>query len=137
MRKYFFIAIGGFLGAISRVFIKNLHILNYKGDFPINTFIINITGSFILALVLTTAFEVWKFDSDIRLGIATGFLGAYTTFSTFCKETNNLLNQQQFITALIYVLFSVGIGFLFAYAGVLLARNSVSKVLKHIDKVGE
>ena len=79
-----FIAIGGMLGSISRFAIKNIHMWNYHENTSLNTLFINITGSFLLALILTIAFEVWNFDPDILLGIATGFLGAYTTFSTLC-----------------------------------------------------
>ena len=105
MRKYIFIAIGGMLGAILRYFIKNIHIYNYKEAIPINTLLINVSGSFLLALILTIAFEIFEFDADLRLGIATGFLGAYTTFSTLCKETVNLMNARRLL--LFYILYRI------------------------------
>ena len=123
MRKYIFIGIGAFFGAIARYLIKSIHLFSYDAVFPLCTFCINITGSFLLAFILTIAFEVWAFDSDIRLGITTGFLGAYTTFSTFCKETVILLNNAEYVFAFLYMILSVLIGLLVAYLGVILARK--------------
>lgn len=130
MRKYLFIALGGTLGAIFRFIIKNTHIIGHPASFPINTFIINITGSFILALVLTTAYEVWNFDEDIRLGIATGFLGAYTTFSTMCKETVSLINKGMFSLGLFYIMISTIIGLVSAYLGIVTARKFIAAIVK-------
>lgn len=130
MRKYIFISIGGILGAISRYLIKGIHIYHYHENVPINTLLINITGSFIMALVLTIAFEVWEFDTDIRLGIATGFLGAYTTFSTLCKETVGLLHEGDYFSAISYITVSTMIGIAAAYFGIVLAREVVSKLVK-------
>jgi fluoride exporter len=130
MRKYIFISIGGILGAILRYLIKEVHIYHYHENIPLNTLIINITGSFILALILTTAFEIWKFDADIRLGIATGFLGAYTTFSTLCKETVGLIHEGFYFSAFFYLTVSTILGLASVYLGIILAREVVSKLVK-------
>lgn len=127
LRKYIFIGIGAFFGAILRYLIKSIEISNYKGDFPINTFLINILGSFILAFIITIAFEVCRFDEDIRLMLTTGFLGAFTTFSTFCKEVVWLLNNEKYGVAFFYMLASVIIGLAVSYLGVLLARKIGTK----------
>ena len=127
MRKYFFIAVGGILGAILRFLIKNIHM--YKGNFPLNTLIINIIGSFILALILTLAFEVMDFDSDIRLGIATGFLGAFTTFSTMIKETVVLINSGYYYSAILNLTVSTLLGLVVAYLGIVIAREVISKMV--------
>ncbi|HEY0221367.1 fluoride efflux transporter CrcB [Lactovum miscens] len=129
MRKYTFIAIGGMLGAILRYTIKNIHIFSYKEVIPINTLIINVSGTLLLALVLTISFEIFELDADIRLGIATGFLGAYTTFSTLCKETVNLMNQGDYYSAISYIGFTVMLGLAAAYFGVVLARDVVAKFI--------
>jgi len=127
MRKYALIALGGMIGAILRYFIKNIHIYHYKGILPINTLLINVSGSFLLALILTISFEIYEFDADLRLGIATGFLGAYTTFSTLCKETVTLMVQGHFYTSIFYIGFSTILGLSAIYFGVILAREVVSK----------
>jgi len=118
---------GGILGAILRFLIKNIHM--YKGIFPFNTLIINIIGSFILALILTLAFEVMDFDSDIRLGIATGFLGAFTTFSTMIKETVVLINSGYYYSAILNLTVSTLLGLVVAYLGIVIAREVISKMV--------
>jgi fluoride exporter len=130
MRKYVFIGIGGVLGAVLRYLIKGVHIYHYHENVPLNTLIINVAGSFILALVLTIAFEVWEFDASIRLGIATGFLGAFTTFSTLCKETVGLLHEGDYFSAISYITVSTMLGLAAAYFGIVLAREVVSKLVK-------
>ena len=130
MRKYTFIAIGGMLGAILKYYIKNIHIYHYKEAIPINTLLINVSGTFLLSLILTVAFEIYAIDSDIRLGIATGFLGAFTTFSTLCKETVNLMRQGDYYSSISYIGFSAMFGLVAAYFGVIVAREIVSNFIK-------
>lgn len=130
MRKYIFIGIGGFLGAIARYAFKGVHVLNYLESLPVNTLMINVTGSFILAVVLTIAFEVSGFDADIRVGIAAGFLGAFTTFSTLCKETVGLINQGEYFSAITYMTVSIMLGLAAVYMGFVVAREAVLKLLK-------
>lgn len=127
MRKTIFISIGGFLGAILRYTIKNMHLYPYTDYLPLNTLIINVMGSFLLALLLTVAFEVWQYDSDIRLGIATGFLGAFTTFSTLCKEIIGLMSKGYYSYALLYMTLSIVLGLAAVYFGVVLAREVIVK----------
>lgn len=133
MRKYIYIGVGGVLGAILRYYIKNIHIYHYKELIPLNTLLINISGSFILALVLTIAYEIWDFDSNIRLGIATGFLGAFTTFSTMCKETVTLIESGNYYSALSYITTSTVLGLAAAYFGIIIAREAVSKLVSKED----
>jgi CrcB protein len=137
MKKYIFIACGGFLGAILRVVIKGWQIPGYSENIPLNTLIINVVGSFLLALILTIAYEVRDMNADVRLGIATGFLGAFTTFSTLCKETVALLKNGEYFSALSYVTVSVMLGFAAAYFGMVLACETVSKVLGKEEEEAE
>ena len=96
---------------------------------PINTILINVIGSFLLALILTIALEVWNIKEEIRLGIATGFLGAFTTFSTLCKDTVTLINKGLYFSALSYVTISTLLGLCAAYFGIILAREFVPKII--------
>lgn len=128
MKKYIYIGAGGMLGAMSRFGIENIQLWNLQNYFPVETLLINITGSFFLLLLLTTAFEVMGFDANIRLGIATGFLGAYTTFSTLCKESVGLIISGEYILALVYIFFSAILGLAAAYLGVLTARKIIGRL---------
>jgi len=130
VRKYVYILIGGAIGAVLRVVIKGIDLINYSGNFPINTLIINICGAFILMFFLTVAFEIAEFDADIRLGISTGFLGAFTTFSTLCKETTVLIFSGFYFSAFIYILLCSVLGLATAYCGYILAKKYITKVTK-------
>lgn len=123
MRKYIFIGIGGVLGTFLRYYIRNVQSYHFFGDFPVSTLAINLLGSFALALLLTIDFEIWAIDKDLRLGIATGILGAFTTFSTFCKETVVLYIDGKYFFAISYVILSIILGLAAAYLGVFTARK--------------
>ena len=130
MQKYIYISIGGALGAVLRLLIGNAHIGNYNGNFPLNTLIINIVGTFILALFLTVAYEIMEIDADLRLGVSTGFLGAFTTFSTLCKEAASLMAGGEYFSAIAYITLSAILGLAAAYLGMILARETVVKLMK-------
>ena len=134
MKNFIYIWIGGCLGAISRVCIKDIQIVHYNGLIPLNTLIINVTGSFVLALLLTIALEVWEMEESIRLGIATGFLGGYTTFSTMCKETVSLLSLGHYFSAGAYIALSTGLGLSAVYLGVIVAREVIGKLIMGKNK---
>lgn len=129
MRKYIYISIGGAAGAVLRQLAGGLTLFGYEGDFPLNTLLVNVTGSFILALFLTLAFEVMRIDPDLRIGISTGFLGAFTTFSTFCKESVQLMESGEIYLSLVYISISALLGISSAFGGILLARRVVYKSL--------
>jgi CrcB protein len=112
--------------------LKSIQITGYNENIPLNTLLINIAGSFILALIITVFFEVWQFDSDIRLGLTTGLLGAFTTFSTFCKETVGLLNNGNYFSAISYMTVSIILGLGMTYFGIVLARELISKIVNRI-----
>lgn len=128
MKNCLYIGLFGFLGAVLRFFIKSINICSYKEAVPISTIIINVTGSFILALIFTT-FEVIKVKEEIRLGIATGFLGAFTTFSTLCKDAITLINNGLYFSALSYVTVSTLLGLCSAYLGIIVGREYISKII--------
>ncbi len=133
MRKYIFLSCGGFAGAILRYSIEQIQIQNYHENIPLNTLFINISGTFLMAFILTIAFEVWDIHADIRLGMTTGFLGAYTTFSTLCKETVTLMRSGDYYSAISYITVSTMLGLGVAYFGIVLARKIGS--LKRNSKI--
>ena len=130
LRKYIYIGIGGFAGAILRYLIRTMQIENYHGLFPINTLAINLIGSFALALIMTLAIEALIVSANVRLGITTGFLGAFTTFSSVCKELIMVIQQGYFVTAIVYAVLSIVLGLIFAFMGFGLAW----KILKRTEQ---
>jgi fluoride exporter len=115
------IALGGALGAPARYGVAQLvHVA--KGCFPWATFWTNVTGSFALGLVLVLILERFPPTRYVRPFVATGFLGAYTTYSTFAVETNLLVRGGQAGTGVVYGLASLVAGFVAVWAGMLVAR---------------
>lgn len=125
MKKYIYIGAGGFIGAVLRYILKNIDIFNYT-KLPLNTFLINISGSFIIGLILTLAYEKRDIDENVRLGVVTGFIGAYTTFSTLCKETAGLYAKGSLYYAVLYVILSAVIGLAAVYTGTIAARKVIT-----------
>ncbi len=121
--RFLVVGLGGFLGAIARYSVGIWIDALWRRDFPLATFIVNITGCFILGLFLTLAPERMPIGPLPRLPVATGFVGAYTTFSTFEYETQRLTTTGAFGWALVNVLTSVVAGFLAVKLGVMLARR--------------
>ncbi|WP_221039748.1 fluoride efflux transporter CrcB [Gelria sp. Kuro-4] len=115
------IALGGSLGALARYFLS-LWIQNLFGDgFPIGTLVINVSGAFVLGFVYVLSLEsslnpVW------RNGLTVGFLGAFTTFSTFALETFLLIQEGLFLNATLNVIITVILGLLGAFFGGVLAK---------------
>ncbi|HEX2909741.1 MAG TPA: fluoride efflux transporter CrcB [Chloroflexia bacterium] len=121
MRKYLVVEAGGALGAISRYLLSNI-IKTPASGFPAGTFFINLTGSFVLALFLTLIIERYTVSSEWRLFFASGFVGAYTTFSTFSLETFTLFRENRLTIGLLYSAGSLIGGLACAFSGLLLAR---------------
>lgn len=133
MKKYILIGIFGFLGAILRVGIKGIPVPGYSGHIPVNTLFINITGSFVLAFILSIAGKNRRLEEELRFGLGVGFLGAYTTFSTLCKELAMLLKQGSYRSALFYVCFSLVLGMTAAFLGAGLARSFMHRSPEKCD----
>ncbi|MBB6445453.1 fluoride efflux transporter CrcB [Bacillus benzoevorans] len=105
------VGLGGFLGAVSRYFF-NQYFSSFK-LFPLGTFLVNITGSFFMGLLLGSG---WISES-IRILVGTGFLGAYTTFSTFNFELFMLKKNKRKFQFFLYIVSSYIFGILLAYLG--------------------
>ncbi|MDR3599096.1 MAG: fluoride efflux transporter CrcB [Desulfosporosinus sp.] len=122
MQSIMVIAFGGALGALSRYGLGFWISSKWSQGFPLGTFIINITGAFLLGFLNILFIEKLTISPLWRLGIGIGFLGAYTTFSTFSYEVIMLLEEGSLLTAGLYTLLSVSIGFAGVALGVGLAR---------------
>lgn len=86
METILLIGLGGFLGANVRYFVTLWTIERFGTAFPWGTLLVNFSGSLLLALLLAFAANRLEFDPRLRLLLATGFFGAYTTFSTYANE---------------------------------------------------
>ena len=123
MRKYVLIGCGGFLGAVARYWARDMGSDLYWGVIPLSILLVNLLGAFLLAFLLTFANEIRPFSTDLRLGLSAGFLGAFTTFSTLCKEAVGLMQVGDFSASAVYLTASVILGLSSAYVGVAAARR--------------
>ncbi len=118
----FLVALGGALGALARWGINLAFGDRPATGFPWATSLINISGCFVIGLFLTLSAGRFKLDPAWTLLVATGFCGAFTTFSTFAYETQVLVANGAWPRALLYVLVSNGLGFAAVLAGVWLGK---------------
>jgi CrcB protein len=116
------IALGGALGAPSRYGVAQL-IGAGAGGFPWSTFVINLTGSFALGVLVVLLLDRLPAMPQLRPFLTTGFLGAYTTYSTFAVETDLLIVDGHAGTAVAYVVASFLGGFAAAWSGVAVGRS--------------
>lgn len=117
------VAIGGAFGAVTRYLINISPLQNYLKPFPFPTFFINITGSFLIGFLLILLTDKYTINENLRFAIMVGFLGAFTTFSTFELEIWGLIRENQFFTAFLYLFLSIFVGFIGVLAGVSLAKK--------------
>jgi len=115
------IALGGALGAPARYGVAQVIHVHANG-FPWATFWTNITGSFLLGFVLALLIERFPPSRYARPFIATGFLGAYTTYSTFAVETDLLIKNGHALVASVYAVASLLVGFAAVWIGLALGR---------------
>jgi CrcB protein len=123
MINYLIIGIGGFIGAITRYAIGLWIGQKWGRSFPLGTFFINVSGSFFIGLLMTMFTERFVVNPQWRLLLVVGFLGAYTTFSTFEYETGRLVRDGEWLTASINVILSVFAGFIALKIGELIAKS--------------
>jgi len=123
MWTYGAIAVFGVLGCWARFAQTSLVQTVYGRDFPYATLSINVMGSFLMGFLFVETLERLTLSPHLRTGILTGFLGGYTTFSTFEMETVLLAESGELIKAALYVILSLGLGFAAAFGGAYIARN--------------
>ena len=122
METFLLISLGAIFGANLRYWAGGWAAQRFGAAFPYGTLIINLTGSFIIGLFMTLAVERLLIDPRWRLLIAVGFLGGYTTFSSYTYESMNLLLSGEILLGLFDLLGSSIFGGLAATAGIFLAR---------------
>lgn len=121
--EYVAVGLGGVLGALSRYGLSKWVGRRWPGSFPLATFWINITGSFILGFFYILFSKTGTNLTYLKNFTTTGFLGAYTTYSTFSYEIISLLAAGEKNIAVKYFLSSLVAGLVSAYAGIVLAEQ--------------
>ncbi len=122
MEKLVLVGAGGFFGAISRYLVADWAAARLGSGFPYGTLFVNVAGSFLLALFLGLALERLLIAPPWRLFFAIGFLGSFTTFSTFAFETDMLFRDAQWHLAFLNVAANLLVSYLAVRLGVMLSR---------------
>ena len=122
MSTYLLVGLGGFLGANARYLVARLVAATLGVHFPYGTLVINVVGSFLLCFLAAAVSERIVWFPAIRLSVLVGFLGAFTTFSTFSYEWLELLHDGELGLCLLYVGGSLIGGGVAGGVGLLLGR---------------
>ena len=118
MLKIFFIASGGALGSLARYFVATGPLKNFIFfDIPVAIISVNILGSFLFGIMLGLIQSNFIDSENIKIFILSGFLAAFTTFSTFAWESVSLIQQEMYIKLVIYCLASITLSILFCLYG--------------------
>jgi CrcB protein len=120
--KYLLVGIGGGLGSILRFWLGSYIGSKMGTRFPYGTFVINITGSFLIGLVFAWLTVRTQWSLNWRYLIPIGFIGGYTTFSSFEFETLRAIQEGQVGLGLLYVAASVVLGFVAVWGGMIAGR---------------
>jgi len=121
LHKYALVLVGGGVGALLRYIVATAVLERYGGKFPLATFLINVTGSFLIGLLMTLLTDRYEAHEGWRLLLVVGLLGGYTTFSSFEWDTYRSVRQGSFGHAFFNVFGSVLCGYVALLLGVFAA----------------
>ncbi len=121
--EYLAVGAAGFFGAIARLFVTRVCAIWFGSDFPVGTLVINLSGSLFLGWFLAVAGSRLPMSDALKLAVGVGFVGAYTTFSTFCFESNALLESGAYNKLLLNLIGSIVLGLLAVRLGMWLGGH--------------
>ncbi len=123
MERYLLVAAGGMIGAVSRYVLGGWIGNATTGKFPYGTLAVNLIGCLIIGFFLTLGYERFSWSPELRVFIAVGILGGFTTFSTFSFETISLLREGSYLMGVLNMAASLVGCLLATFAGVVLAKQ--------------
>lgn len=123
MQKYLFIALGGALGAVARYSVDVAVAARMGARFPFGTLVVNVTACFLIGFMVMLLGARTGIGPAWRYLIVVGFIGTYSTFSTFEWETFTTVQSGAYLSAVIYVVLSVFLGFLAVWGGAVAAKS--------------
>ncbi len=121
--KIFLIALFGAIGTLARYGLQGVVQIRMGGAFPYGTLLVNLSGCFLLGLIGQLTMNRILISPDMRMAVAAGFFGGFTTFSSFGWETAKMLEDGEWLRASTYVGASVIAGLLLSVAGIRLANK--------------
>lgn len=124
------VALGGAVGSAGKHAV-GLALPTSSGGFPWATFLVNITGCFMLGLLMVVLTEIWRRGRYLRPFLGVGVLGGYTTFSTVTTETLTLAREGQWLLTNSYLLDTMIAGLAAVWLGVIIARAATRRPIRH------
>jgi CrcB protein len=121
-RGLLLIGLGGGIGSICRYLSQQYVQNNYPASIPLGTLLVNITGCFIIGVVYALSERGSLISPEVRVFLATGFCGGFTTYSSFAYENVSMVLDGEFYYTTLYLLISVVIGFGAVHAGILFIK---------------
>ena len=127
MNRYFLVMLGAALGGLARYVAGTAVLQRFTARFPENVFplgtiVVNVTGCFLIGILMTLFIERGDANPNLRLLLVTGFLGGYTTFSSFAWESFEAIEKEQVWIGLANMVVSVVLGYLAVWCGAWLVR---------------
>jgi CrcB protein len=121
--KYLLILTGGGIGSLARYIVANTIATRMGAKFPWGTMVVNVTGCFLIGLIMAMLTERAHLNPNWRFALVVGFLGGYTTFSSFEWETYSAIRDGGFWIGLANIIGSVTLGYAAVWVGALFARR--------------
>jgi fluoride exporter len=121
-KMFLIVGFGSFIGGGFRYLAQQFIAKQIATPFPYGTLIVNIIGCFLIGIIYSLSEKADVLSTELRLFLATGFCGGFTTFSSFSLENYGLLKDGQYLYVFAYVGLSIFIGFLATYLGILLIK---------------
>jgi CrcB protein len=122
LRTLLLVGAGGFLGSVSRFLTSRFFQSNIQSVFPLGTFIVNITGCFLIGLIYGLSERSTIFSPGWKMFLTAGFCGGFTTFSTFANENLALLRDGAFFHFFLYTGLSIFVGIAATFIGILITK---------------
>jgi len=122
MKQLLLVGLGGFIGSAARYLISKLNLYIHFLAIPMGTLTVNVIGSFVIGFLVGISAKSEIISADMRLFLMVGVCGGFTTFSSFSNENLILIQNGQFLTALLYTGLSIFLGFTAVYLGYLISN---------------
>ena len=122
MKQILLVGFGGFIGSVARYLVSKLNIAWHFHDIPMGTLTVNIIGSILIGFILGIFINSDMLTTNLKLFLVVGFCGGFTTFSSFTNENFILLQNGQYLTALIYIFGSILLGIFAVYIGYMISN---------------
>lgn len=123
LRQILLVAVGGALGSVARHLVGVVSLRLLGSGFPYGTLIVNLVGAFVMGAFIEILARRFGGSTDLRLLIATGVLGGFTTFSSFALDTAVLFERGELVSSFVYVAMTLILGLAALFLGLGLARN--------------